>query len=180
VVPAAGLPLVRVLTIGIAVADAIAAAHQKGTTHRDLKSATSCLAEGEQAGRIKVLDFGLAKVGESRPGAAGASGLPNVAPAHSGRITAEGRILGTVAYMSPEQAEGKAVDGRSDLVSMGVVLFEMATGQRPFSGDSSTAQCSYRPEGRIGLTRAVAPRRDRCASLARPAAARRRSPRRAP
>jgi Tol biopolymer transport system component len=95
------------------------------------------LGEGEQAGRIKVLDFGLAKVVESRHGEAGASGLPTVARQHSGHMTAEGRILGTVAYMSPEQAEGKAVDGRSDLFSLGVVLYEMATGQRPFSGDSS-------------------------------------------
>jgi len=134
--PATGLPIDRVLTIGIAVADATSAAHQKGITHRDLKPGNIMLGEGEQAGRIKVLDFGLAKVVDAQRGAAGASMLPTEAPAHTAPITAEGRILGTVAYMSPEQAEGRAIDGRSDLFSLGVVLFEMATGQRPFAGDT--------------------------------------------
>ena len=135
--PATGLPIERVLTIGIAVADATSAAHQKGITHRDLKPGNIMLGEGEQAGRIKVLDFGLAKVVDAQRGAAGASMLPTEAPAHTAPITAEGRILGTVAYMSPEQAEGRAIDGRSDLFSLGVVLYEMATGQRPFAGDTN-------------------------------------------
>ena len=135
--PATGLPIDRVLTIGIAVADATSAAHQKGITHRDLKPGNIMLGEGEQAGRIKVLDFGLAKVVDAQLGAAGASMLPTEAPAHTAPITAEGRILGTVAYMSPEQAEGRAIDGRSDLFSLGVVLYEMATGQRPFAGDTN-------------------------------------------
>ena len=135
--PATGLPIDRVLTIGIAVADATSAAHQKGITHRDLKPGNIMLGEGEQAGRIKVLDFGLAKVVDAQRGAAGASMLPTEAPAHTAPITAEGRILGTVAYMSPEQAEGRAIDGRSDLFSLGVVLYEMATGQRPFAGDTN-------------------------------------------
>ena len=134
---ATGLPIDRVLTIGIAVADATSAAHQKGITHRDLKPGNIMLGEGEHAGRIKVLDFGLAKVVEAQRGAAGASMLPTEAPAHTAPITAEGRILGTVAYMSPEQAEGRAIDGRSDLFSLGVVLYEMATGQRPFAGDTN-------------------------------------------
>ena len=135
--PATGLPIERVLTIGIAVADATSAAHQKGITHRDLKPGNIMLGEGEQAGRIKVLDFGLAKVVDAQRGAAGASMLPTEAPAHTAPITAEGRILGTVAYMSPEQAEGRTIDGRSDLFSLGVVLYEMATGQRPFTGDTN-------------------------------------------
>ena len=135
--PATGLPIDRVLTIGIAVADATSAAHQKGITHRDLKPGNIMLGEGEQAGRIKVLDFGLAKVVDAQRGAAGVSMLPTEAPAHTAPITAEGRILGTVAYMSPEQAEGRAIDGRSDLFSLGVVLYEMATGQRPFAGDTN-------------------------------------------
>ena len=135
--PATGLPIERVLTIGIAVADATSAAHQKGITHRDLKPGNIMLGEGEQAGRIKVLDFGLAKVVDAQRGAAGASMLPTEAPAHTAPITAEGRILGTVAYMSPEQAEGRTIDGRSDLFSLGVVLYEMATGQRPFAGDTN-------------------------------------------
>ena len=129
--PADGLPLERVLTIGIAVADAVSAAHQKGITHRDLKPGNIMLGEGEHAGRIKVLDFGLAKI-EAQLDMA--SMLPT---AHTAPITAEGRILGTVAYMSPEQAEGRAIDGRSDLFSLGVVLYEMATGHRPFTGDTN-------------------------------------------
>ncbi|HKH70685.1 MAG TPA: protein kinase [Vicinamibacterales bacterium] len=135
--PSTGLPIDRVLTIGIAVADATSAAHHKGITHRDLKPGNIMLGEGEQAGRIKVLDFGLAKVVDVQRGAAAASMLPTEAPAHTAPITAEGRILGTVAYMSPEQAEGRAIDGRSDLFSLGVVLYEMATGQRPFAGDTN-------------------------------------------
>ena len=135
--PATGLPIDRVLTIGIAVADATSAAHQKGITHRDLKPGNIMLGEGEQAGRIKVLDFGLAKVVDAQRGAAGVSMLPTEAPAHTAPITAEGRILGTVAYMSPEQAEGRTIDARSDLFSLGVVLYEMATGQRPFAGDTN-------------------------------------------
>jgi serine/threonine protein kinase/Tol biopolymer transport system component len=134
--PSGGLPIERVLAIGIAVADAVSAAHQKGITHRDLKPANIMLGEGEHAGRIKVLDFGLAKI-EARVDVAGASMLPTGAPAHTAPMTAEGRILGTVAYMSPEQAEGKAIDGRSDLFSLGVVLYEMATGRRPFTGDTN-------------------------------------------
>jgi Tol biopolymer transport system component len=130
VIPATGLPLDRLLAIAIPVVDAIAAAHQRGITHRDLKPANIMIGEGEQAGRIKVLDFGLAKLADA-PAAAGVTALPT-AP-----ITGEGRILGTVAYMSPEQAEGKAIDARSDLFSFGVMLYEMATGQRPFAGDTN-------------------------------------------
>ena len=113
--PATGLPIERVLTIGIAIADATSAAHQKGITHRDLKPGNIMLGEGEHAGRIKVLDFGLAKVVDVPRGAAAASMLPTGVSAHTAPITAEGRILGTVAYMSPEQAEGRTIDGRSDL-----------------------------------------------------------------
>src|SRR5262249_23213656 len=83
------------------------------------------------AGRVKVLDFGLAKLTDTVSAAASATHIPT-AP-----ITAEGKILGTVAYMSPEQAEGKPVDARSDLFSFGVILYEMATGQRPFTGETS-------------------------------------------
>ncbi|HYN09625.1 MAG TPA: protein kinase [Vicinamibacterales bacterium] len=130
-----GLPLARVLTIGIAIADAMAAAHQNGITHRDLKPANIMLGEGAQAGRIKVLDFGLAKAIE--PGVRSSeSGTGNSLTITSPARTQPGVILGTVAYMSPEQAEGRAVDSRSDLFSLGVVLYEMATGQRPFSGDT--------------------------------------------
>jgi eukaryotic-like serine/threonine-protein kinase len=131
VIPRGGLAVGEVLRIGIAVADAVAAAHQKGITHRDLKPGNVMIGEREHDGRIKVLDFGLAKLADvSRDGSA-ATTMP-AAPA-----TGEGRILGTAAYMSPEQAEGKPVDPRSDLFSLGVMLYEMATGQRPFTGDTS-------------------------------------------
>jgi Tol biopolymer transport system component len=131
------LPLDAVLKVAIAVADAIAAAHQKGITHRDLKPANVMLGEGDQAGRVKVLDFGLAKLAEAP---LDVSGLRTTAAADP--ITGEGRILGTVAYMSPEQAQGKPIDARSDLFSLGVLLFEMATGQRPFTGETSMSVIS--------------------------------------
>ena len=119
------------LKIGIAVADAVAAAHQKGITHRDLKPANVMIGDREHDGRVKVLDFGLAKLAGVAVDGSGATTIPD-APA-----TSEGRILGTTAYMSPEQAEGRPVDPRSDLFSLGVMLYEMATGRRPFTGDTS-------------------------------------------
>jgi eukaryotic-like serine/threonine-protein kinase len=133
VVVEGGLPLDGLLDIAIPLVDAVAAAHQKGITHRDLKPANIMLGSGEHKGRIKVLDFGLAKLADERLGPAGITALPTKP------ITAEGRILGTVAYMSPEQAEGKPIDARSDLFSLGVILFEMATGRRPFAGDTSVS-----------------------------------------
>jgi len=130
IIPRHGLPLDRILKIAIPLADAVAAAHQKGITHRDLKPANIMVTPD---GRVKVLDFGLAKLKEEQP-AAGA-----LASMATGNITGEGKILGTVAYMSPEQAEGKTVDHRSDIFALGVVLYEMATGERPFKGDTSVS-----------------------------------------
>ena len=130
-VPRGGLPLDRVLRICSLVVEAIAAAHQKGIMHRDLKPANIMIGEGEQDGRVKVLDFGLVKLTGSASGTDADTAMPTAL------ATGEGRILGTVAYMSPEQAEGKAVDARSDLFSLGVILYELATGQRPFTGDTS-------------------------------------------
>jgi serine/threonine protein kinase len=97
--PSTGLSLDRLLKIAIPVADAMAAAHQKGITHRDLKPANIMLGEGEHEGRVKVLDFGLAKLAEAPATAVGVASLPTVLPTQP--ITGEGRILGTVAYIQP-------------------------------------------------------------------------------
>src|SRR5687767_1415612 len=125
-----GLPLERLLSIGISLADAVGAAHQRGITHRDLKPANVMVAND---GRVKVLDFGLAKLREDLQIA---EAMPTEA------LTGEGRIMGTVAYMSPEQAEARAVDQRSDVFSLGVILYEMAIGDRPFKGDSQLSVLS--------------------------------------
>lgn len=131
-IPAAGLPLDKVLQIAIPLADAVGAAHQRGITHRDLKPANVMVTNDN---RVKVLDFGLAKLREELSQQAQAS-MPTQA------LTGEGAILGTVAYMAPEQAEGKTVDPRSDVFSLGVLLYEMATGQRPFRGDTNVSVLS--------------------------------------
>ena len=123
----AGMPLHELLPLAIAIADAVAAAHRAGIVHRDLKPANVMLAA--PGSRPKVLDFGLARFHGVVMDPAAATGT---AP-----ITDLGRIVGTIAYMSPEQAEGRETDARSDIFSLGVMLFEMATGQRPFVGDSS-------------------------------------------
>jgi Tol biopolymer transport system component len=129
---AGGLPLDVLMKTAIGVTDAVAAAHQRGIVHRDLKPANVIVC-GD--GRVKVLDFGLAKVHEAEAAQVGdaSTHMP------SDDLTGEGRIVGTVAYMSPEQAEGKPVDQRSDIFSLGVVLHEMATGERPFKGDTDVS-----------------------------------------
>jgi TolB-like protein/Tfp pilus assembly protein PilF len=124
---AAGLSVARVFDIGVAIADALAAAHDRGIVHRDLKPANVMLTRD---GRVKVLDFGLAKIAET---AAWDQTITQAAP-----ITTEGAVLGTVPYMSPEQLRGQQVDHRSDIFSLGVLLYEMATGRRPFSGATNT------------------------------------------
>ena len=132
-IPREGMSLAQWLQMAIPLADAVGAAHQRGITHRDLKAANVMVGTD---GRLKVLDFGLAKLrDESRID--GLSRTMSVEP-----LTGEGRILGTVAYMSPEQAQGKPVDARSDVFSLGILLFEMATGQKPFQGDTSMAVLS--------------------------------------
>ncbi|MFQ5670168.1 MAG: protein kinase [Acidobacteriota bacterium] len=121
-----GLPLDRLFELALPLTEAVAAAHRQGTTHRDLKPDNIMVGENS---RVKVLDFGLARLQQESSAAGGAGTHLETVSA-----TQEGRVLGTVAYMSPEQAEGKPVDPRSDVFSLGVILFEMATGQRPFTG----------------------------------------------
>ena len=130
VIPRRGMPLGEVLQYAIEIADALAGAHAAGIVHRDLKPANIMVTD---KGHVKVLDFGVAKLVER--GAANESAATRTAPAQ----TEEGTIVGTAAYMSPEQAEGKPVDARSDIFSFGVVLYEMVTGRRPFQGETKMA-----------------------------------------
>jgi predicted Ser/Thr protein kinase len=126
-----GLGLNEALGYAIPIADALAKAHSAGIVHRDLKPANIMVNED---GTVKILDFGLAKLTE--PGGGETSATTETADAGAEAHTEEGMILGTIAYMSPEQAQGKAVDTRSDIFSFGSVLYEMLTGQRAFQGES--------------------------------------------
>jgi len=120
-----GLPVGEVLRYALTLADALTKAHAAGIVHRDLKPGNVMISH---EGVLKVLDFGLAKLTEAVGGAEGGATL-----------TIDGTIVGTIAYMSPEQAEGKPVDARSDIFSFGCVLYEMLTGRRAFTGDTQAS-----------------------------------------
>jgi Tol biopolymer transport system component len=132
VIPEGGLPLERILTLAGPLIEAVAFAHEHGIIHRDLKPANIMLTSD---GRLKVLDFGLAKL-KPNLASSDATQLPTQT------LTRHHVVVGTAAYMSPEQAEGRTVDHRSDIFSLGVVLYEMACGRRPFTGDSDLSLIS--------------------------------------
>ena len=130
-IPEGGMPVDRILDIASALADALAAAHDKGIVHRDLKPANVMITSD---GRVKVLDFGLAKeLREADPMDVTLTSSPH---------TEIGVVMGTPAYMSPEQVVGGAIDHRTDIFSLGVLLYEMVTGRRPFQGRSSAETTS--------------------------------------
>jgi serine/threonine protein kinase/Tol biopolymer transport system component len=130
-----GLRVRDVLKYAIQIADALAAAHAAGIVHRDLKPSNVIVTP---QGVVKILDFGLAKLSETEDADAYAETMHG----EGSPLTEEGTILGTAAYMSPEQADGKPVDSRSDVFSFGSLLYEMATGQRAFPGGSKLSSLS--------------------------------------
>ena len=137
-IPRHGMALDDFFEVAIPLADAIGAAHEKGIIHRDLKPPNIMLADD---GRVKILDFGLAKLRQKAARSVEASELPTQALGAE-ELTGEERILGTAAYMSPEQAQGRAVDHRSDIFSLSIILYQMATGEHPFKGDSNMSRIS--------------------------------------
>ena len=154
-VPSGGMKLEDFMAVALPLVEALVAAHDRGITHRDLKPANIMVADD---GMLKVLDFGLAKLRQPDT-VSDETHLPTEA------LTQEGLVLGTIPYMSPEQLEGRPVDHRSDVFSVGIVLHEMITGERPFKGDSSasliTAILRDRPRSLARLRADVPPALER-------------------
>ncbi len=129
-IPPRGVSLPRFFEVSTGMAAALSAAHQKGITHRDLKPLNVMMTN---SGQVKVLDFGLARNGG--PGPAPGESVEDESTRE--RLTQAGMVVGTAPYMSPEQVEGRPLDGRSDIFSLGIVMYQMITGTRPFRGDTS-------------------------------------------
>ena len=141
------IPVDEALPIARQIAEALEAAHEQGIIHRDLKPA-NIKVRGD--GTVKVLDFGLAKALDPAGSSPGATQSPTIT------VTGVGVILGTAAYMSPEQARGKAVDKRADIWAFGCVVYEMLTGHRAFGGDDVAGDVGLRRRARTGFRRALA------------------------
>jgi serine/threonine protein kinase len=135
------------VNIAVQIASGLAAAHSAGIIHRDLKPENILVTRD---GRVKILDFGLAKLHLKEVGAVASTQTLDVA-------TGPGAVVGTIGYMSPEQVRGLAVTERSDLFSFGVVLYEMATGERPFQGNSAMAVCKLLHWPKLAWGRLLAP-----------------------
>jgi serine/threonine protein kinase len=153
------------LDLGIQIADALEAAHARGILHRDIKPANIFVT---RRGEAKLLDFGLAKHADSAPGTGDTEAATEIGDEN---LTSPGSALGTVAYMSPEQARGETLDARSDVFSCGAVLYEMATGRQPFAGSTTAvifdAILNRAPVSPVQLNRPSCPRSSTASSTRR-------------